>query len=140
MTHVAFADDAALGIELGHRVGAVPDAVLTSNAGFGGVKDNTGGGVLFEGVNGAAAKTIGREAVVAAHGEIVAVCIGPSAAFDLANSPPAEIGRVAVLFIACDLAGAAADALCHIDMEAVLFAWEEWAARNERGFYFCRRG
>ena len=68
--------------------------------------------------------------MIAAHGEVVAVGVGPCAAFDLADAPPAEVGGVAVLLVAGDLAGAAADALGHVEVEAILFAGLERDARG----------
>ena len=56
---------------------------------------------------------------------------GPGAAFDLADAPPAKIGGVAVLLVAGDLAGAAADALCHVEVEAILLAGLERAFGDE---------
>ena len=54
VAHVAFADDAALGVELRDGVGAVPDAVLAADAGVGGVQDDAGDGIFFVGIDGAA--------------------------------------------------------------------------------------
>ena len=48
--------------------------------------------------------------------------MGPGAAFDLADAAPAKIGGVSVLLVAGDLAGTAADALRHVEVEAVLLA------------------
>ena len=72
VAHVAFADDTALGVELRHGVGAVPDAVLAADAGVGGVEDDAGDGIFRVGIDGAAAEAVGAEAVIAAHGEIEA--------------------------------------------------------------------
>ena len=130
VAHVAFADDAALGIELRHGVGAVPDAVLAADAGVGGVQDDAGDGIFGVGIDGAAFDAVGVEAVVAAHGEIVAMRVGVGAAFDLADAAPANVGGVAVLLVAGDLAGAAADALGHVEVEAVLLAGFESACRE----------
>src|SRR5215467_11413699 len=139
VAHITFADDAALGIELRDGVGTVPDAVLAADAGFGGVEDDTGDGIFFIGIHGAAAKAVGGEAVVAAHGEIEARSEGPDAAFDFADPAPAYVSGVAVLLVARDLTGAAADALGHVEMEAVLLAGAKFALRNERCFYFGGR-
>ncbi len=137
MAHVAFADDAAFGVELRHGVGAVPHAVLAADAGVGGVEHDAGDGVFRVGVDRAALEAVGVEAVVAAHGEIVALRVGIGAAFDLADAAPDDVGGVAVLLVAGDLAGAAADALGHVEVEAILFAFFERArgdeARRERG-------
>ena len=70
------------------------------------------------------------KAMVAAHGKVVAIGIGIDAAFDLANTPPAEIGGVTVLLVAGDLAGAAADAFGHIEMKAILLASFESRCRE----------
>jgi hypothetical protein len=122
VAHVAFADDPALGVELRDGVGAVPDAVLAADAGFGGVKDDAGDWIFCVGVDGTAASAVCGEAVVATHGEVVANGVGPGAAFDFSDATPTEIGGIAVLLVAGDFAGAAADALGHVEVEAVLFA------------------
>ena len=139
VAHVAFADDTALGVELRNGVGAVPDAVLTADAGVGGVKDDAGDGIFRVGIDGAALDAVCAETVVAAHGEVEAVGVGLGAAFDLADAAPAKIGWSVVLLVAGDLAGAAADALGHVEVEAVLFARFERTIGNERGFDFYLR-
>jgi hypothetical protein len=139
MAHVALADDAALCIELRDRVGTVPDAILAPDAGFRRVEDDAGNGILFISVDGAAAKAVRGEAVIASHGEVMARSGGPGTAFDLSDAPPVNVSRVSVLFVACDLAGATADALCHIEVESILLSGEKLTFGNERGFYFCRR-
>lgn len=131
--HVTFADDAALGVELGDAVGAVPDAILAADAGVGGVDDDAGEGVLGVGVYWAAANAVCVEAVVAGHGKIGAMGVGEGAAFELADAPPLDIGGVAVLLVAGDLTGAAADALGHVEVEAVLLAGVEGAVGDEGG-------
>src|SRR5438045_9183781 len=99
MAHVALTDDAALGVELGNRVGAVPDTVLAADAGVGRVEDDAGHGVFGVGVNGAALDAVGGQAMVAAHGEVKAVGVGIGAAFDLSDAPPAEMGGCVVLVV-----------------------------------------
>jgi hypothetical protein len=138
MAHVALADDAALGIELRDRVRTVPDTILASDTRFRGVENDAGIRIFLVSVNGAAAKAVGGEAVVASHREVVASGVGPCAAFDLSDAPPVNISRVSVLFVARDLARAAADALRHIEVESVLFSGKKLAFGNERGLYFCR--
>jgi hypothetical protein len=105
------------------------------------VKDDAGDGILGVCIDGTAFDAIRAEAVVAAHGEVEAVGVGPRAPFDLADAPPAKIGWSIVLLVAGDLAGAAADALGHVEVEAVLFAGFEGAIGDERGFdlYLRRR-
>jgi hypothetical protein len=110
MAHVAFADDAALWVELWDRVRAVPDAILAADTGVGRVEDDSGDGVFCIGVNGTALDAIRAEAVIATHGEIEAVGVGVGTAFDLSNAPPAEICGGIVLLVAGDLAGPATDA------------------------------
>jgi hypothetical protein len=79
--------------------------------------------------------------VVAAHGEIEAVGVGPRAPFDLADAAPAKIGWSIVLLVACDLARTAADAPGHVEVETILFARFERTIGDERGFdlYLRRR-
>ena len=60
--------------------------------------------------------------MVAAHREIVALRVRIVAAFHFAHAPPVEIGGVAVLFVAGNHTALAADALRHVEVEAVLFA------------------
>ena len=131
VAHVALADNAAFGVELRDGVGAVPDAILAADAGVGRVQNDAGDGVFGVGVDRAALDALGREAMVAAHGEIVAGNVGVGAAFDLAYSSPPQVRRRIVLFVAGDLAGAAADALGHVEVEAVLLADLEGAIGNE---------
>jgi len=44
------------------------------------------------------------------------------AAFDLAHSPPEDVGGIAVLFVAGDDAALAANALRHVEVKPVLFS------------------
>jgi hypothetical protein len=140
VTHVALADDPTFRIELRDGVGAVPDAVLTTDAGFRGVKDDARDGILFVRVHGAAAEAIGREAVIASHREVVTLRVGPRAAFDLADPSPTKMCRVAVLLVARYLAGTATNALCHVEVETVLFAGKKLARRDKRSLDFCGSG
>jgi hypothetical protein len=133
VAHVAFAHDAAFGVELRHRIGAVPDAILAADAGVRRVENDAGDGAFRVGVDGTAFDAVGAKAVVRAHREVEAVSIGVGATFGLADATPAEIGGVAVLFIAGDLAGAAADALGHVEVKAVLLARRKGAIGNESG-------
>jgi hypothetical protein len=61
--------------------------------------------------------------MIAAHGKVESACIGIPATFDFANAPPLNRGRISVLFIAGNDAAFAADALAHIEVEAILFAF-----------------
>jgi len=122
MTHIAFTYDATLRIELRHGIRAVPNTVLATDTGVGGVHHNTRDGVFFISIYRATTQTVSGETVVAAHREIVPYGLRPSASFDLSDTAPAKISRVAVLLVASDLAGTAADAFGHIEMKAILFA------------------
>jgi hypothetical protein len=136
VAHVAFADDAALRVELRHGVRAVPDAVLTADASVRGMKDDAGDGILCICIDGAALDAVCAEAVVAAHGEVEAVGVGPRSPFDLADAAPAKIGWSIVLLVACDLARTAAYALGHVEVETILFARFERTIGYECGFDF----
>ena len=103
------------------------------------MKDDACDGVFGVGVDRTAFDAFGAEAVVATHGEVEAVGVGIGAAFNLSDAPPAEIGGRIVLLVASDLAGAAADTLRHIEVEAVLLAWRERAVGDECGLYFDLR-
>jgi len=138
MAHVAFTNDAALGIELWDRVGTVPDAILASDARFRGMENDAGNWILFVSINRAAANAVGGETVVASHREVIASSVRPSAPFDLSDAPPVNVSGVSVLFVARDLARAAADTLRHIEVESVLFSGKKLAFGNQRGLYFCR--
>ncbi len=61
----------------------------------------------------------------------MAAGIGVGAAFNLADAAPANLCRVSVLLVAGNLAGAAADALGHVEVEAVLLSWLERPFGNE---------
>ncbi len=131
MAHIAFAHHAALFIELRNGVGAIPHAVLAADAGIGRMQHDAGHRILGVGIDGATLEAVGVEAMVAAHGKIVAAGIGVGAAFNLANAPPANLRGVSVLLVAGDLAGAAADALRHVEVEAVLLSRLERPVGNE---------
>jgi hypothetical protein len=74
--------------------------------------------------------------MVAAHGEVEAVGVRPYATFDFADTAPAKIGWGIVLLVAGDLAGTAANAFGHVEVETVLFAGFERAIGDECGFDF----
>ena len=95
-------------------------------------EDDARGRIFLERIDWTSLEAVRAEAVVAAHGQVVAVGVGPRATLDLANAPPAEIGGIAILLIAGHLTGAAANALRHVEMEAILLSRLEWALRNER--------
>ena len=76
VAHIAFADHAALRVELRNGVRAVPHAVLAADAGIGGVQHDAGDRIFGVGIDRAALEAVGIEAMVAAHGEIVALVSG----------------------------------------------------------------
>jgi hypothetical protein len=86
------------------------------------MENDAGDGIFFVSVDGAATKTVGGEAVVASHGEVIARSVRPCATFNLADASPVDVGGISVLFVACNFAGATADALCHVEVESILFA------------------
>ena len=83
---------------------------------------DAGGGILRVGVNRASLQAGRLEAVVAAHREVRTRRHRKPAAFDLADAPPVDRRRIAVLLVAGDDAALAADALAHVDVKAVLLA------------------
>jgi hypothetical protein len=60
--------------------------------------------------------------VIASHREVKALCEWIRAAFDFACSSPIDFEGIAVLFRARHFAAAAADALRHVEVKAVLLA------------------
>lgn len=58
--------------------------------------------------------------MIAAHGEIVALRRRIYATFDLAYASPQDVGGIAILFVARHDAALTANALRHVEMEAVL--------------------
>ena len=118
VAHVALAHHAALGVVLRHAVGAVPGAVLAADAGVGAVADDAGRRVFGVGVHRAAREAGGLQAVVAAHRQVGARGLRKEAAFDLADPPPVDRRRVAVLLVARHHAALAADALAHVEVES----------------------
>ncbi len=86
------------------------------------MQHDTGYRILGVGIDRAALEAVGIQAMVAAHGKIMAAGIGVSAAFNLANAAPANLGRISILLVAGDLARSAADALRHVEVEAILLA------------------
>src|ERR1019366_4047788 len=135
VAHVTFADHAAFGIVLRDAVRTVPRAVLAADAGFRAVNHNAGDGIFRVSLYRAADHAGRLNAVVAAHREIVALRVGVVAAFDLADAPPVEVRRIAVLFVAGYDTAFAANALRHVEVKAILFALFEWT----RGDQFAGR-
>jgi hypothetical protein len=70
--------------------------------------------------------------MVAAHRKVVTARIRVNPAFDFADTPPVKVCGITVLLVTCHLAGAAADALRHIEVKAVLLSRRERAVRHQR--------
>ena len=68
--------------------------------------------------------------MVAAHREVEALSERVRAAFDLADPAPVQMRWSVVLFVAGDLAAVAADALRHVEVEAVLLARRRRSRRH----------
>ena len=88
--------------------------------------------ILLVCIDRTALQTFGVQAMIASHGKVVALRVWIGAPFDLAYPSPAKVGRIAVLFVAGHLAGAAPDALGHVEVEAILFSLFERSCRNQR--------
>ncbi len=71
--------------------------------------------------------------MIAAHGKVQSPRVGIPAASDFSDAAPVDIRRVSILFVAGDDATFAADALRHVEVEAVLFAEFESALRDASG-------
>jgi hypothetical protein len=120
MAHVALADDTAFSIELGHLVRTIPHAILTAYAGVGGMEHDSRNRVFGVGVNWAALETLCIQAVITAHGQVVALGVGINAALNLPDASPMNVRRVTVLLVAGDFTGAASNAFRHVEVETVL--------------------
>jgi hypothetical protein len=89
------------------------------------VKHDASNGVLLIGINRTTMKAVGRETVIATHREIETRRERPGTAFDLANTSPMNLCRIAILLIASHLARAAPDALRHVEVKSILLAGTE---------------
>src|SRR5688572_30163805 len=133
MAHVALTDDAALGVVLRHAVRTVPGAVLATDTGVGAVLDDAGERILRIGVDRAALEARRLEAVIAPHRQERAGRGREEPAFELADTPPVDRRGIAVLLVAGDDAALAADALPHVEVEAVLLAGLGGTVRHPLG-------
>ncbi len=122
VAQVAFADHAAFRIVLRHAVRTVPGAVLAANACLRAVNHHTRRGVLGVGLHRTPDQTARFQAMIAAHGKVIALGIRVMPAFHLTNAPPVDGGRIPVLLIARHYAALATDALGHVEVKAVLLA------------------
>ena len=127
VTKVAFADYAALGVVLRYAIRAVPGAVLAANTGVRVMYDDTGHGIFSIRFHRTADQAGRLQAMVAAHRQVMALHVGIVAALKLAHAPPVNRGRISILLVARHDAAFAADALRHVEVEAVLLAGTERA-------------
>src|SRR5262249_3183735 len=143
--HVALADDATLGVVLGHAVRAVPGAVLAADAGIGAVQHDAGRGVLGVRINRTTLQARRLQAVMTADRHIRTLGSRIPAAFDFGHVAPVDRGRVSVLLVAGHDTAFAADAFAHVDVKAILLAGAGRAnghARSgltQRGRAYARR-
>jgi hypothetical protein len=134
VAHIAFADDSALRVVLRNSVGTIPGAVLAADTGFRVVNHYSGDGILRIRVNRTTCETRRLETMIAAHRKMEALRIWIPPAFNFADPPPVNISWISILFIACDDATFAADALGHVEVKAVLLA-----GRQRSLWDSCRR-
>jgi hypothetical protein len=90
------------------------------------VKDNARGSIFGICIDRAARHAGWLNAVIAAHGEIAALSIRVDAAFDLSYAAEQNVCRISVLLVARNHTAFASDALGHVEVESVLFAWPWW--------------
>jgi hypothetical protein len=136
VAHVALADDATISVVLRHPIRAIPGAVLTADAGVGAVLHDAGHRILAVGVHRTAAQTCRLDTVVASHRQIRPRGVRKPSAFDLADAPPVDRRRVAILLVARHHAALAADALLHVEVKSVLLARRRrprWHTGVDRG-------
>ena len=112
------------GWNAGHRVRAVPGAVLAADAVVGVVGDDAVVELLV-GVGRAALRHAGSRQWLHDIDRWKRRVVRVLAALDLADPPPHRAGRQAVLLGAGHLAGVAADARVHVEAEPVLLAGVE---------------
>ena len=70
--------------------------------------------------------------MVAAHRKMEALGIGIKATLDFPHPPPVNIGGISVLLITSHDTALAANALRHVEVETILFAWLQRSAGNQR--------
>lgn len=95
------------------------------------MQDDARGRVFCVCINRAAFQACRIQAVVAPHGEIASLRVRPRATFNLTKAPPVDLGRIAVLFIAGDLAGPASDAFGHVEVESILLTYFQGSLWNK---------
>src|SRR4030095_8869316 len=119
VTHVALSDYAAFGVVLRHAVRTVPGAVLAADARIGAVTYQAGQRILRVRIDRTTGQAGGLEAVVAPHRQVRLRGVRVPAALNLADATPVDRRGVAVLLVAGDDAALAADALPHVEVEAI---------------------
>ena len=61
--------------------------------------------------------------MIATHRKVEPLCSRKDAALNFAYAAPVDVGGIGVVFIAGDDTAFAANAFCHVEVEAVLFAF-----------------
>jgi hypothetical protein len=109
------------------------------------MQDNARGWIFCVRLDRAPLHAFRIQTVIASHRQVAALRVGPCSSFNLTKAPPVNLGWIAVLLIAGNLAGAAADALGHVEVKAILFTllqfalWNEAWRRDRRPFQNARR-
>ncbi len=132
MTHVALPDDAALRVVLRHTVRTIPRAVLAPDASFRAMQHYTSDRIFGVGIHRTAFQTRRLHAVIAAHRKIRTLAIGVPAPFNLPDSSPINVRRIAILLVASHNTTLATDTFGHVEMEAVLLAGQGSTLRDTR--------
>src|SRR5579863_2344209 len=132
MAHVALAHDSTLGVILRHSVGAIPNAILATDAGVGTVQNHARNWVLGVSLHRASDQAGGFQTVIAAHRQVMTLRIRVMPALHFANSPPIDCGRIAVLFVTSHYAAFATYTLRHIEVKTILFADPQRAFWDQR--------
>jgi hypothetical protein len=101
------------------------------------MQDNAGERIFGICIDGTSAQTIRIETVVTTHREIVPSGMRPFTSLNFTNAPPMNCGRIAVLLVTGDFTGTATDALCHVEVKAVLLTGAREAIRYQRSA-LCR--
>jgi len=93
---------------------------------------HAGRGIFSIGFYRTADQARGLQAMIAAHRQVMPLYVRIVAAFEFADAPPVDRGRIAVLLAACNNATFAANALGHVEVKAILFSGLESALRDQR--------
>ena len=71
--------------------------------------------------------------MIATHRKVEPLGSRKDATLDFTNAAPVDVGGVGVMFIAGDDTAFATNALCHVEMEAVLFAFARQSIKQREG-------